>query len=338
MAPLKAVVVGAGLMGRWHARYAARAGAEITAVVDREAEAARALAARHGGASVFGTLGDCLMAGPVDVAHICTPTESHFALAREALLGGVHVLVEKPAAATQAEAVVLVETARERGRVLVPVHQTPFQHGFRRLRDTVTRLGELVAVEYRMCSAGGEGKGPRERRSILFEVLPHADSLLRALLRERYAPEALEVMAQSPDDLVLAGVAAGIRIQASMSLRGRPPRHELHVLGTRGSGMADLFHGYCVLEGGDTSRTAKALRPFAHAGRVLAAASANLIRRSAGREPAYPGLRPLIAAFYAATRGSGTAPIGEAEIVGSVGLIDRARATVSAAAGDDDER
>ena len=99
--------------------------------------------------------------------------------------------------------------------------------------------------------------------------------------------------------------------------------------------MADLFHGYRVLEEGGTSRTAKALRPFAHAGRVLAASSANLIRRSAGREPAYPGLRPLIAAFYAAARGSGTAPIGEAEIVGSVALIERVRGAVSAAAGED---
>ena len=335
MAPLKAVVVGAGLMGRWHARYAARAGAEIAAVVDREAEAARVLAARHGGAAVFGTLSECLRSGPVDVAHICTPIDSHFALAREALMGGAHVLVEKPAAATRAEAVALVETARERGRLLIPAHQMPFQPGFLRLRGALARLGDLVAVEYRMCSAGGEGKSPAERRSILLEVLPHADSLLRALLRERYVPEALAVMAHSPDDLVLAGVASGIRIQASMSLRGRPPRHELHVLGTRGSGMADLFHGYRVLEEGGTSRTAKALRPFAHAGRVLAASSANLIRRSASREPAYPGLRPLIAAFYAAARGSGTAPIGAAEIVGSVALIERVRGAVSAAAGED---
>ena len=335
MAPLRAVVVGAGLMGRWHARYAARAGAEIAGVVDRDATAARALAARHGGAPVFATLGDSLRAGRLDVAHICTPIESHFALAREAMQGGSHVIVEKPAAATRAEAALLVETARQGGRLLVPAHQMPFQHGFLRLRAALPRLGDVVAVEYAMCSAGGEGKTARGRRSVLLEVLPHADSLLRALLRERYVPEALEVTTRSADDLVLAGVAAGIRIQVSLSLRGRPPRHEIHVVGTRGSGTADLFHGYCVLDAGGTSRPAKVLRPFARAGRMLAASSVNLIRRAAGREPAYPGLRPLIAAVYAAARGEGPAPIGEAEVVGSVGLMERARAALSDATGED---
>jgi hypothetical protein len=176
-----------------------------------------------------------------------------------------------------------------------------------------------------MCSAGGEGRSAGERRTILAEVLPHPHSLLLALLGERYAPQALDVTEATADDLVLAGPAGGARVQLSLSLRGRPPRNELHVTGTRGSGIADLFHGYCVLENGHTSRTAKALRPLVHAGRVLAASSANLLRRSAGREAAYPGLLPLLSAAYAAARESAPPPVDAAEIVSSVVLVERAR-------------
>jgi predicted dehydrogenase len=313
-------------MGRWHAAYARRAGAAVVAVVDRDPAAARALAARHPGAAAFADLAACLRERPVDVVHVCTATDSHFTLAGEALRHGAHVMVEKPAAASRAQAEALVAHAREAGRTLVAAHQMPFQRGFRRLRAALPRLGDLVAVEFRMCSAGGEGKTPEERRAILLEVLPHPHSLLRALLGERYAPHALQVQAFTTDDLVLTASSGGLRVQVTLSLRGRPPRNELQVTGTQGGGLADLFHGYCVLEDGRTSRTAKALRPLVHAGQVLAASSANLVRRSAGREPAYPGLLPLVAATYAAAAGTGPPPVEAVEIVESVALIERVRA------------
>ena len=323
---LRTVVVGAGLMGRWHARYARRAGGAVVGIVDRDLAAARGLAGAHRGAAAFAALAECVRERPADVVHVCTPTESHFGLAQDALRGGAHVVVEKPAAATGAQAAALVETARECSRLLVAAHQMPFQRGFQHLRAALPRLGDLVAVEFRMCSAGGEGKTAAERRTILAEVLPHPHSLLRALLGERYLPQALDVTEATADDLVLAGPAGGARIQVSLSLRGRPPRNELHVTGTRGSGVADLFHGYCVLENGHTSRAAKMLRPLVHAGRVLAASSTNLLRRSAGREAAYPGLLPLISAAYLAAREAAPPPVDPAEIVASVALVERVRA------------
>jgi predicted dehydrogenase len=295
------------------------------AVVDRDLAAARELARRHPGAAAFTGLAQALSERPADVVHVCTPTASHAALAREALSAGAHVMVEKPAAATRAEAEALVETARAAGRILAAAHQMPFQQGFVRLREALPRLGDLVAVEFRMCSAGGDGKTPGERRTILQEVLPHPHSLLRALLPESYAPDGLQVAAWTDDDLVLTGHAQGARLDLSLSLRGRPPRNELRVTGTRGSGVSDLFHGYCALEAGGTSRAAKALRPLVHAGRVLAASSANLLGRSLAREPAYPGLRQLIAATYAAARGAGPSPIDAAEILDGVALMERVR-------------
>src|SRR5919199_4073263 len=99
---LRVAIVGAGLMGRWHAYYAARAGARVAAVVDRDARAAGALSRRFPDATAFTNLEACLSQPHISVAHICTPTASHVPLATSALQAGVHVLLEKPVAATTA--------------------------------------------------------------------------------------------------------------------------------------------------------------------------------------------------------------------------------------------
>src|SRR2546430_347030 len=93
--PLRIVVVGAGSMGRRHARLCAElGGAQLAAVVDPHGEAGRRLAA---------TLGALWLASPdlvdpdaYDAAIICTPTASHLELATWFAGRGKHVLVEKP--------------------------------------------------------------------------------------------------------------------------------------------------------------------------------------------------------------------------------------------------
>jgi len=57
-------------------------------------------------------------ASALDAVAICTPPAARFAIARDALLSGKHVLLEKPPAATMGEAEALVELAARSGRVL----------------------------------------------------------------------------------------------------------------------------------------------------------------------------------------------------------------------------
>jgi len=54
----------------------------------------------------------------LDAVAICTPPAARFAIARDALLAGKHVLLEKPPAATMGEAEALVQLAERCGRVL----------------------------------------------------------------------------------------------------------------------------------------------------------------------------------------------------------------------------
>ena len=332
-APLRAAIVGAGLMGRWHAHYAARAGAAVAAVVDRDPGAAAALQRRFPGARAFAELGDCLARSGVDVVHVCTPAESHVPLAALALAAGKHTLVEKPAAATAGEARELVALAARHGVLLTPVHQFPFQRGVRHVRRHLNRLGEPVRVAFIACTAGGEGLAGAERRRLLLDILPHPFSLFRALLGGEI--ERLDVghFSLAEDELALRGALGGVRVEAFMSLRGRPIRNQLTVIGTGGTAHLDLYHGYGLIERGRVSRRAKLLQPFGYGGGLLLAAGTNGLRRATRGEYAYPGLAELVRRFYDAAAYGGPAPIDDEETVGVAALIDRLAGPGGRAAG-----
>jgi predicted dehydrogenase len=323
VAPLRAAIVGAGLMGRWHAHYAARSGAKVVAVVDARADAAAALQRRFPRARAFASLEEALAAGAVDVVHVCTAAESHARLAEAALHAGRHVLVEKPAAASRSEAARLVGLAREKGVRVCPVHQLPFQRGVARVAADASRLGELLRAEYVVRSAGGEGRAPEARRALVAGMLPHPLSLFRKVLGRAVAVHTWDVIASGEDELELAASDRGLRLRVDIGLRARPTRHELIVTGSRATARADLFHGYAVIDAGGPSRMAKATAPLRAGTRLLWTAGANLARRALQREPAFPGLRELIRRFYASIAQDTPPPIDPDEIVEAAALIER---------------
>jgi len=324
----RAAIVGAGLMGRWHARYAARGGAVITAIVDRRAAAAEELQRTFPRARTFAALEDCLAAGVADTVHVCTSAATHVELARAALLSGRHVLVEKPAAVSRAEAQALADLARPRALLLCPVHQFPFQRGVARTVAGLSRLGPLVRAEYVVRSAGGTGRTPAERRALVLEILPHPVSLFRAVLGRGEGAASWEVVAAGDDELELRGSRAGVRLRIDIALHARPTRNELVLTGAAGSARADLFHGYAVFETGGTSRAAKAAAPLRAGTRLLWAAGSNLARRAFEREPAFPGLRELIRRFYASVVDGSPSPVDPEEMVEAAAAIETASAAM----------
>jgi predicted dehydrogenase len=302
-------------MGRWHAYYSRRGGALVSAFVDRDNSAAAALQARFPDARVFGDLADCLATCPVDVVHVCTGIESHGPLTEIALSAGKHVLVEKPAAESAAETARLLALAQSNHRSLIPVHQFPFQRGFQQLRRHVHRLGEIVRIGYQVSSAGGDGRSAGERKRILWEILPHPISLFFALLGKELEGASWHVQRYTGDDLEISGNLRDTQLAVLLSLRARPIRNELIVSGTNATAYLNLFHGYGVLDTGETSRLSKASGPFKESLCRLVIASANLARRTWNREPAYPGLAELIRKFYQAIGGLGCSPVSSEEIL-----------------------
>lgn len=308
-------------MGGWHARYGARAGADIVAVVDRDVAAAQRLASKFG-AAAFTPEQDWLRLSTPELVHLCTPRDTHFELARAALQSGLHVLVEKPVASTLLEARELAALAETRKRLLVPVHQFPFQNGFRKLAALLGSLAPLRSVEFVTFTGGATHARGAERKAIALEILPHAVSLFRGLgfalpaesfVTERFSEDVLELSAQ----------AGPTRLSVRIDLCARPTCNELRVAGDGGTAMADLFHGYMTLDRASVGKLSKLLRPFRNAARTASAACANLGQRALGGEPAYPGLLALISQVYQAASPGHSPPIEAAEYLATAALTEQ---------------
>jgi predicted dehydrogenase len=319
-ARVNSIIVGAGLMGRWHAAFLPRAGGVLAAVVDPNREAA----ARLGDAPVFSTLPDALSAVAADVVHVCTPPRVHAELIAQALKGGCYVVAEKPVADTEAEARELSGLASSHGRFVVPVHQFPFQRGFRTLIAKLPALGTLRRVEFATATAGAEGRqAPQET---LLEILPHAVSLFGALGFDVTVPD-VTVRHFSDAELEVSWQLGGTTLLARIDSRSRPTFNELRVFGETGSATLDLFHGYAVVDlTRKTTQLTKLTRPFRGSVATLWQASLNLGRRALERTPAYPGLPELLAETYAAVRArAAQGPIVMDEFVIAARLNDELR-------------
>ncbi|MGA7538742.1 MAG: Gfo/Idh/MocA family oxidoreductase [Steroidobacteraceae bacterium] len=124
MRKIKAAVIGVGYLGRFHAQKYAQAGScELVGVVDARQEAREAVAAEVGTRAFAGHRE---LLGVVEAVSVVTPTPAHFAIARDFLESGAHVLVEKPITESPREARELIELAARRGRVLQVGHLERF--------------------------------------------------------------------------------------------------------------------------------------------------------------------------------------------------------------------
>jgi predicted dehydrogenase len=141
--PIRAAVVGAGAFGCNHLRVyreLEQAGypVELAAVVD-PSDAARAGAEAQFGVRGFASIEECLAAGTLDAASLCVPTVAHASTARALLAAGVDLLIEKPLAASLAEADELVALASEHGRVVQVGHLERFNPAVLAVRKLLNR-------------------------------------------------------------------------------------------------------------------------------------------------------------------------------------------------------
>src|ERR1051325_8873145 len=137
--PLKVCVLGAGSLGKEHARIygelAAAKQAEFTGVYDLASEACRKLADKYR-VRAFASVAEALAAS--DAVSIVTPTNTHFELARTLLQQGKHVLVEKPMTDNATQASQLIQLAQEQNCVLQVGHVERFNPVFKYLETVAT--------------------------------------------------------------------------------------------------------------------------------------------------------------------------------------------------------
>ena len=312
-------------MGRWHADAVSRIGGTISVIADRDPQRAARLIHRYPRAKAVLDLSVILAESLADIIHICTPAETHEDLARQALEGGLHSIVEKPLTETAVSTQSLLRLAESKSLLLCPVHQFLFQPGFLRAQAAIDQIGPLLHVDTLICSAGAE-IGSQNADLVVADILPGSLSLIARLLPGAIGTVGWRVEHPAEGELRVSTSAGDASVSLLISLKGRPTSNSLRLIGKRGTAHVDLFHGFCVLEPGTVSRTRKIVHPFVRSSATLYSAAANLFSRLARSEPAYPGLRELMRRIYGSLLVRGKSPVSASETLEVAVARDNIRA------------
>ncbi|WP_319541320.1 Gfo/Idh/MocA family oxidoreductase [uncultured Pseudodesulfovibrio sp.] len=183
-------LIGAGYWGKNLIRNFHGLGC-LDLICDRSAEHLALFQKQYPGLEACQTLREVLERDDIDAVAISTPAEFHFEQAREVLLAGKHVFVEKPLALKDSDAAVLIELAKERGLTLMVGHLLQYHSVFRVLKDLVAH-GELGRINYIYSNRLNLGKIRREE-NILWSFAPHDISMILSLAGE------------SPDSIMATG-------------------------------------------------------------------------------------------------------------------------------------
>ena len=138
---------------------------------------------RHYPSTVVATELDDVLGDPdVGAVVVATPVVTHAALAGRALEAGKSVLVEKPLAATSAEARSMVDLARERGLLVMAGHtflySPPVQAVGRLIREGI--VGKPLYVQSSRVNLGIH----RSDIDVVWDLAPHDLSILWSWLNE----------------------------------------------------------------------------------------------------------------------------------------------------------
>ncbi|AFY41696.1 oxidoreductase domain protein [Nostoc sp. PCC 7107] len=142
--PIRVGVIGVGNMGQHHARVlSSMKDVELIGVADINVERGLETASKY---KVRFFEDYCDLLPHVEAVCIAVPTRLHYAVGINCLLAGIHVLIEKPIAASISEAESLVNAAAESGCILQVGHIERFNPAFREL-SKVLKTEELLALE-----------------------------------------------------------------------------------------------------------------------------------------------------------------------------------------------
>jgi scyllo-inositol 2-dehydrogenase (NADP+) len=141
-------LVGFGFAGQvFHAPIiSAVAGLELRAILQRSSDEA---AVFYPKAQIVKSMDELLAIDEIKLVVIATPNPSHYPLARQCLLAGRDVVVDKPFTTTYREAAELVDLAKQRGQLLTVYQNLRCNGDFRTIRRLVQsgRLGRIVLYE-----------------------------------------------------------------------------------------------------------------------------------------------------------------------------------------------
>ncbi len=298
-------------------------GCRLAGVFDLDPDLAAKRARDFGPAQVHASVDELLAA--VDVVDVCTPPQTHAAIATQVLEAGRHLVIEKPLVTALEEWEALSELARRSAGKIAVIHNLKYAHGIQQAKAWVEagKIGEVIRLQREFLTDPGSDRmlvGDRHWSHRLpggrwFETLPHELYLTHYFagpleLESVVARQTGSGPSGAPADEVMITLA-GPRSMATIhfSAHCKTNRRVFSVQGSEGRIEVDVLSDFAHLSRVGDSKSGRAFgRPLADAMGTLLGSLPNrlgyLRRRWAGQTPH----ASLIRAFARHLQGHGPEP------------------------------
>jgi predicted dehydrogenase len=192
-------------------------------------------ARRHPGVRVEPNIEHLLLDPRISAIAIATPPRTHYELARQALLAGKNVLVEKPLAASVEEADELVELAQRERRLLMPGHTFVYSPAVNKVRDLI-RSGELGEIYF--ITSSRMNLGLYQPDGVICDLAPHDLSILlywldQPLARVSAAAQSIFQLGVPETAFLTVSFASGATANVQVSWLAPRKMRQMVVVGSR---------------------------------------------------------------------------------------------------------
>jgi predicted dehydrogenase len=167
-------LIGAGYWGVNYVRvFNELADAHIAVVCDARESRLAEISRRYPKVRTSTSLSEALAMDGVDAAVVCTGATTHYALVKQCLEAGKHVMVEKPMTTLTAQGAELRELAQAKGLTLMVGHTFIYNEGVRRVKQSLTSAGKVYYLYARRTNLGPI----RTDVNALWDLAPHDVSI-----------------------------------------------------------------------------------------------------------------------------------------------------------------
>lgn len=324
-------IVGCGLISEAHIKaWQKTPGFTVRGVIDTNTEQAQKRAGQFKIEKIFDRLDQLIES--CDIVDICTPPQSHAAIAQQAVAGGRHLVMEKPVVTDVADWDKLAKSVHEARTKLAVIHNAKFLRSVQQAKRWVDdgRIGDVIRVHREFLTHASTDRmlvGENHWSHKLpggrwFETMPHelylthwfAGPLALSSVTALRTPNAPSGARADEVLVVLKGDRAIGTFQFSANCQEN--RRTLTIQGTTGRIFVDLLSDFADLTTRSDSKLKRAVgSPVIEAGRTLLRAAPDRskygIQRLQGLQS--PHLR-IIQALGKSLQGQGEEPTPFAEI------------------------
>jgi predicted dehydrogenase len=246
-------LIGFGLAGRAFHAPVIRAvpGLHLAAILQRRGNEA---AEKYPDVRIVRSLDELLAIQEIRLVVIATPNDTHYPFARQCLAARRDVVVDKPFVTTLEEAKLLVQFAKDAGRLLTVYQNRRYDGDFQAIRQLVAEgaLGRIVRFEtaydrYRpQLKPGAWRETHKPGSGILFDIAPHLLDHSAVLFG---LPEAITAEVRTERENAVADDAFDITLHYPKAMRAvlrssilaAAPRPRFVLFGTQGSFVKQTF-------------------------------------------------------------------------------------------------